>query len=309
MAIHYVLVDFENIQPEAEALSFLNDEQIKIIIFVNAKQKLSVDRVKALQPFGDRVDYIEMSGSGKNSLDFIIAFYLGCIWNESPEAKLYVVSKDMGFDPLLKHLTTNRPGSVKRVSDCAEIKNHLISLKAASEPAAQPGTVRQRVISICVALQDISMAKRPYPVSALTDFIKTVFNDCDLSEQHIAGLINFMTRKELISIGDDGSLKYHLNNIFACAKGEFISKAPANNAPQKFAPASPVKELAKKVCDDLKKRGNSKPRTLKTLISTIKAIFQGDLSDQQAEAVLDFMKGKKIITISNDTKVTYNLGK
>ena len=34
MPTYYVLVDFENIQPEAEALSFLNDEQIKIIIFV-----------------------------------------------------------------------------------------------------------------------------------------------------------------------------------------------------------------------------------------------------------------------------------
>ena len=61
MPTYYVLVDFENIQPEAEALSFLNDEQIKIIIFVNAKQKLSVDRVKVLQPLCNRVDYIEMS--------------------------------------------------------------------------------------------------------------------------------------------------------------------------------------------------------------------------------------------------------
>ncbi len=67
MAAHYVFVDFENVQPDAEALSFLNDERIKIVIFVNATQKLSVDRVKVLQPLGDRVDYIEMSSSGKNA--------------------------------------------------------------------------------------------------------------------------------------------------------------------------------------------------------------------------------------------------
>jgi hypothetical protein len=335
MAAHYVLVDFENIQPEPEAWAFLNDARIKIIIFVNAKQKLSVDRVKALQPFGDRVDYIEMSGSGKNALDFMIAFYLGRIWSESAEAKFYVLSQDTGFDPLLKHLTAERPGSVKRVDDVSKIQKHVAALTGSSEPAAPPGPakpedeameisnqaavptsssppaappgiVRQRVISICEALQNI---EKPLSISALNDFIKGALNDSDLPEKHSDGLIQFMVRKELISIDDNGTLSYYSSNIADGAKGEFISKAPASAPPPQQTPPLPIKELAEKVCDDLKKRGNSKPRTLKTLASTIKAIFKGDLSGQQVEAVLNFMKVKKIIAVSNGTKVAYNLEK
>jgi len=309
MPTHYVLVDFENVQPEAEALSFLNDERIKIIIFVNAKQKLSVDRVKVLQPLGDRVEYIEMAGSGKNALDFIIAFYIGRNWSENAESKFYVVSQDTGFDPLLKHLAALRPGSVKRMIDFTKIKKHMGIPTSSSEPPAQPGIIRQRAINICAAIQALPEGSLPGSAAALENFIMATLNDCDLLEHHVARLLNFMTKKELIVINQDGGLIYQSENITAGATGQFISKEPANNVPQKPVPVSPAEELTIKACDDLKKRGNSKPRTLKTLASTIKSIFKGDLSDQQVEAVVDFMKAKKIIAVSNGTKVTYNFDK
>lgn len=65
----------------------------------------------------------------------------------------------------------------------------------------------------------------------------------------------------------------------------------------------------KKDRNDLKKHGNSKPRTIKTLASTINAICKGELSDQQIDTILDFMKSKKNIAVANGTKITYNLEK
>jgi hypothetical protein len=131
-----------------------------------------------------------------------------------------------------------------------------------------------------------------------------------LQEQHIGGLINFMVRKELVTKNDNGEgLEYHSSNIAAAAKGYFITKAPVNNSQAKPELATPMKEWLEKIYDDLKKRGTSRPRKLATLESTIKALCKGELSAQQLDDVLNFMKKKKIITVSEGTKVTYNFGK
>jgi hypothetical protein len=309
MATHYVLVDFENIQPEATDLSFLNDERIKIIIFVNSNQKLPVDMVKKLQPIGARVDYIKMPGSGKNSLDFLIAFYIGDILHNDHEANIYVISNDTGFDPLIKYLTATRSSSVKRFGAVMSVSKHIAASTHLPEASASPGIVKRRVINICTALQSLSINNWPDSTSALENFIKSTLNDCDLPEQHITGLLKFMTRKDLISIDPDGVLKYQSENIAAGATGTFISKDPANGFIPNPTPTPSIKELAKKACDNLKARGNSKPRTLKTLTSTLKSVFNGGLSDQRIASVLDFMRSKKIIAVSEGTKVTYDFGK
>ena len=54
---------------------------------------------------GERLKLVEIEGSGKNALDFHIAFYLGEILTRTPSAKCVVLSKDKGFEPLVKHLS------------------------------------------------------------------------------------------------------------------------------------------------------------------------------------------------------------
>ena len=161
-------------------MSFLSDERIKIIIFVNAKQKLSVGGVKVLQPLDDRFEHIEMAGSGKNALDFMIAYYNGRYWCENAESKFYVVSQDKGIDPLLKHLAALRPGSVKRMVDFTKIIKHMVIPTSYSEPPAQPGLIRQRAINICMAIQTLPEGSLPDSSAALDNFIMATLNDCDL---------------------------------------------------------------------------------------------------------------------------------
>jgi hypothetical protein len=304
---HHILVDFENIRPKVDALSALVDESVKITIFANAKQNLPLDMVKTLQPFGERVEYIEMSGSGKNALDFFIAFQIGYILRDNSDAKISIISGDTGFDPLINYLTATCLKSVERL----DVPPNLAWPKVFSEPSATPGIVRQRVIIICATLHKLPSDCWPCnTIVAFADFIKTNLHDCDLQEQHIDGLINFMVRKELITKYDsDGCFVYHSGNIAAAAKGCFITKASANNLQVKPELASPMKEWFEKINDDLKKRGTSRPRKLATLESTIKALCKGELSAQQLKGVLNFMKKKKIITVSEGTKVIYNFGK
>lgn len=113
MALIYVLIDFENVQPTAAELSLLRGPDIHVRLFHGPHQnKFDADVVKALQPLGTQVEYVQCDRKGKNALDFRIAFVLGRLVQEregavSPErraATFMVVSKDGGFDELLDHL-------------------------------------------------------------------------------------------------------------------------------------------------------------------------------------------------------------
>jgi len=116
----YVLVDFENVQPTA----FVELSQIafQLLIFVGQNQtKVPISIASAFQKLGPSVEYIQASGTGKNALDFHIAYYIGKLSAADPNAMFYIVSKDAGFDPLIGHLLVNRIAAT-RVADIAEIK-------------------------------------------------------------------------------------------------------------------------------------------------------------------------------------------
>jgi len=119
MRINYVMIDYENVQPDS--FQRLDPEVYHIRIFVGANQsKIPVEVACALQTRGDKARYIKVSGSGKNALDFYIAFYIGKIAAETPEAYFHIISKDTGFDPLIEHLKQQKI-LVKRSADISQI--------------------------------------------------------------------------------------------------------------------------------------------------------------------------------------------
>lgn len=105
MKLNFVLIDFENVQPLH--LEKLQGLQVEIRVFLGSNQsRLPLELVSCLQPFGKAAQYIQLSGNGKNALDFHIAFYLGQLAAEHHGAFFHVISKDSGFDPLIAHLKT-----------------------------------------------------------------------------------------------------------------------------------------------------------------------------------------------------------
>jgi hypothetical protein len=98
------LIDFENVQPKA--LERLVPGTSRIMVFLGEHQtKVMLDVVRALQPFGKDADYIQIQGKGPDAVDFHIAFYIGEIATREPGTIFRIISKDKGFDPLVKHLT------------------------------------------------------------------------------------------------------------------------------------------------------------------------------------------------------------
>ena len=100
---HYILVDFENVQPASLGALKAGDAYIKV--FAGQHQtRVDLGLAQALQPFGTHAEYIQITGSGKDALDFHIAFYIGRLAAEHPGATFTIVSRDTGFDPLVKHM-------------------------------------------------------------------------------------------------------------------------------------------------------------------------------------------------------------
>lgn len=105
MKKNLLLVDYEN-RTQID-LSVL-DDSYRAIIFVGAKQEPpKAARKQSSAHRFERVDFLKVARSGKNALDFHIAFHLGRVFETSPETICIVLSGDKGFDPLLEHLNNN----------------------------------------------------------------------------------------------------------------------------------------------------------------------------------------------------------
>ena len=131
MSKPYVLIDFENVQPKT--LDRLQPGSVRIKVFLGQHQnRLMLELVQALQPFGADAEYIAIQGSGPDAVDFHIAFYIGRLAAGEPGATFTIISRDKGFDPLVRHL-------VGLGIPCQRIPD-IDGTPAAAKPAAKKAT-------------------------------------------------------------------------------------------------------------------------------------------------------------------------
>jgi len=115
----FLLIDYENVQ-DVDLLK--TDGDLHIAVFMGDHQKkLSVDLVMKYQKLGSRLEWRPIEGNGKNALDFVIAYQMGRILEKTPNACCIILSKDTGFDPLLKMLAKDGK-HCKRIESLAELK-------------------------------------------------------------------------------------------------------------------------------------------------------------------------------------------
>ena len=107
MKTNHVLIDYENVQ--VKSLELLRAEHFRIYVFLGpSNMKLHKDLVLAMHEFGDRAEYVELEVSGKNALDFHLAYFLGALSTTDPAGYFHLISKDTGFDPLVKYLKSKK---------------------------------------------------------------------------------------------------------------------------------------------------------------------------------------------------------
>jgi hypothetical protein len=196
MYTNYVLIDYENVQPKN--LDLLAGHAFEVRLFVGANQaKLSFELAEAMQSLGEHARYIRISGSGKNALDFHIAYYIGELATKDPKAIFHIISKDTGFDLLIKHLKA-RKIKIQRDVDLAEIP--ILRMSTAT-------TADQKLDAIIKNLAGRGQS-RPRKPKTLANTINALFAEKP-AESELTALIKALEKRKIITI-TDGHVSYNL---------------------------------------------------------------------------------------------------
>lgn len=188
--INYMFVDYENVN--VDGLGLLEPSRFRIVIFHGEHQKNLPIFVTDAQNKGLKVEPIEVVGRTREALDLHIAFYLGRVVSNGQALDadyLYIVSKDKGFDPLLRHLG-DRWYLAKRIDS---ISDHPLIRSATAK------TVKERVIIALENLQARGGNNRPARVKTLSGTIASLFSP-PIPAKDVEAIIQALQKRKLIEI-------------------------------------------------------------------------------------------------------------
>lgn len=190
MKNNHILIDYENVQPKN--LAILNGHEFRVIVFVGENQvKIPFELASALQSLGSNAEYVKIAGNGPNALDFHIAFYVGQLAQKDPNAYFHIISRDSGFDPLIKHLK-ERKIFAQREKELAEIP--LLRVSNAT-------SVGEKIEVIAKSLAARGHA-RPRKVKTLSNTIDTLFMK-KLEESELEIIIEQMKKQKMIVVENE----------------------------------------------------------------------------------------------------------
>lgn len=184
---NFVLVDFENVQPKD--IGLLKDGPFKVKVFLGPNQsKIPVALAAALQSLGESAEYIILETAGNNALDFHITYYIGALSAVEPTAFFHIISKDSGFDPLLKYLKGKKIFA-QRSTCIADIPYFKPSLPGAPEAQVEA------VIADLVRRK----ASKPRTQKTLLSTLHALFKK-ELSEQQLTALFAALCKRGVVKV-------------------------------------------------------------------------------------------------------------
>lgn len=168
------------------------------IFFIGSTQT-SIPKSLVLATNNIKVEWVAIEGSGKNALDFHIAYFLGTKELE-PETLHFILSKDTGYDPLIAFINKKSK---------KEIAKRIISLEDLKPKNRENKTcdIDPDYKTLFNFLNSFAKVRRPKSEAKLESFIKTqVFQK--KSDTEIRELIEELYRNKVISKGVNNRISY-----------------------------------------------------------------------------------------------------
>jgi len=190
----YLYIDYENVQDvQVEVIK----KTVKVAIIVGQDQsKVPIDLVQKTQPFGNAVEWIQVSGKGRNALDFFIAFFLGRDVAADRSKNFIIYSKDTGYDPLINYLKKSGIKARRIVSFQELDQNKPIQIDEAG------------VKKVRESLGKLPANKRPKKRSSLLGFIVDLLKGA--KKQDVEAIVEDLFIKKLV-YEENGIIKYALD--------------------------------------------------------------------------------------------------
>lgn len=187
MRTNYILIDYENVQPVD--MDMLRDGPFKVKVFLGPNQaKIPVALATAVQGLVSNAEYVLLETSGSNALDFHIAYYIGLLSAQDSSAFFHIISKDTGFDPLIKHLKAKGVFSQRSVS-VSSIPYFKPALPATSE--AQ--------VDVAVAHLTKMKAAKPRAEKTLLSTLHALFKK-ELTDKQLAALFALLCKRGIVKL-------------------------------------------------------------------------------------------------------------
>jgi PIN domain len=247
--LHHVFVDYENVHQCV--LSEVGSTTVMYTILMGAKQtKLDAALVEKLLAQAESVQLVRLTASGKNALDFTLAYYVGRAAIVHPGAQFHIISRDTGFDALIAHLQSRRinaqrhsdfqtlpfaepptagsPYGVVRSAPAALLSPKPPKPPKSIAPSAPPkseGKPRERSLS-AAEIKDYVVdhlqtrtSNRPSRLKSLEAYLQGICGK-KYPVLDLPGLIKSLCEEGHISLDERGSITYPLSNDFDEEAGE-----------------------------------------------------------------------------------------
>jgi len=214
MPTNYVLVDFENVQPD---LSMLANSAYKVKVFFGAKQqegRVPFKLFDAMLALGGNVEPVKVMRSGRNAVDMHIAYFVGRLLENEPNAVIHIISGDTDFDPLVEFLTREgvnckRAKTITEIAKQAQAKARPPAPTKAhrNSPAKKPHN--EKLAPIIKQLH--SLSGKPATRKKLAQVIANYFghHGGPLTDSAIEQLIEELIRLKYVSQSGN-KVSYHL---------------------------------------------------------------------------------------------------
>ena len=202
----YILIDFENVQPTS--LEILKNQNCKVIIFIGKNQnKIPIKLAVSMQELGDNGRYVITNHTGKNSLDFHIAYYIGKLITENVknEVSFCLISKDKGYDGLISFLKSNKV-AISRFLSVNDVFDSTIFRTTKNKVV--PNYSNNLLVEKVIDYFKNSIRSKPNKEIGLMNLIRSSILKNTTTDIECKKILTQMKTEKLIDIDRNGNIKY-----------------------------------------------------------------------------------------------------
>ncbi len=223
----HILVDYENVMPN-NFDSVAHIEEVHIWLFLGLYQQgvLSYPLVKSLFQFNsNHIHFVEMQHIGKDALDHYLSFYLGKISEIDKQAQVYILSRDSGYDVLIRHLhNTYQQLKVWRVTNLEAIANLENPQSITPPPATQNKIMPSVTVHPSQVVKPSKMVKPPQTAKVKVVKVNTNIKPPKQLEKELELIVTptfiykctSITLKQMLK--ENSYLPRRLNNLYSAIK-------------------------------------------------------------------------------------------
>lgn len=193
MRTKFILVDYDNVHT-IDPKTLLGAD-VRVIVFLGEKlASVKTDLVLQIQSLAERGCFYRITGTGKNAMDLHIAFKVGHLTSEYPDASFHILSKDGDFVPIVEHLK----GQKIEASSGAKVATVPPKPKA-KKPTPQTALDRANAVKVSLGKPK---ATKPGTREKLANHVNTLAG-ATLTKKDIEGIVDLLLKDNFIAVDGD----------------------------------------------------------------------------------------------------------